>query len=248
MSNPTIDVHVGAPDPSWHPQTFTDACAFLDQLITAALNGPYIPYIISSSTPAVENQDKVWFKLDSSGRPLGYYFYYSGNWRRAYTGLPTEIRIFSGDPTLYFDTTGRGIVGGDWDGWAFMDGRNGTTDISDHFIIVGHLNESGGVPKFDSGWQTNVTGTVLNHGGSPVNTLHPDKIPIEAKDALVVDKWKADGNARDDTGQLFGAHSTGTADTGRVTLIPAVEAQEASAFSIVPPFFAAAYCKFVGYL
>lgn len=40
----------------------------------------YGQFVISSSTPAAEDQDKVWLKLDGSGNPIGFFLYVGGAW------------------------------------------------------------------------------------------------------------------------------------------------------------------------
>lgn len=121
MPNPTITVAIATPDPSFHPTTLAQAWTStggLKDLITATLQGTYTPYVMSSSIPAVDDQDKIWFKLDGAGRPLGAYKYYSGNWVRVYPFPVGTTVIFVDDPTGLFDGTGLGVVGTDWYGWA----------------------------------------------------------------------------------------------------------------------------------
>lgn len=51
-------------------------------------------------------------------------------------GSPTEVKMFSGLESTHFDSlTGLGKVKG-WYGYSLMDGRNGTVDASDRFILA----------------------------------------------------------------------------------------------------------------
>jgi hypothetical protein len=86
---------------------------------------------VGSAAPPDSLTNKVWFKIDAAGRPLGVYMFYSGHWRKVYTGLAIgEIRMFW-YPTSAFDGTGRGVIGGDMDGWALCNGNNGTPNFQD---------------------------------------------------------------------------------------------------------------------
>jgi hypothetical protein len=250
MASPAIDVHLGAPDPSWHPSNMVDLFARIDERLTGAFASDtgYIPYVISSTTPSVDDQDKVWIKLDGGGRPIGTFLFYAGNWRRTFTGLASEVKVFSGDPTVYFDGTGKGILGNDWDGWALCNGQNGTTDLSDKFIIAGHMNNTGGVTGYVGGWRTNVAGAPQNTGGVDHVELGPNYIYRAPTDAVVVGKWKADSNARtsDGSGQLFG--EVGTSADDSFQLIPQDPGNtNPFPFSIINPFYAYALAAFIGY-
>jgi len=98
-----------------------------------------------SNPPPSALASQLWIKLDGASRPLGLYTYYNGNWRKVYTNTGIgEIRMFFGLSTSPFDGTGRGVVGGDMDGWALCNGQNGTPNMNDHFPCAGSPNGSGG--------------------------------------------------------------------------------------------------------
>jgi hypothetical protein len=49
---------------------------------------------------------------------------------------PSEVRFFklsAAEVTANFDATGKGNMGGPYDGWAICNGQNGTDDMSDLF-------------------------------------------------------------------------------------------------------------------
>jgi hypothetical protein len=248
MSNPAIDLHCDQPDPAMHPQTFGEACRFIDQLLRGSLQGSYIPYIIGSTTPTVQDQDKLWFRLDNSGRPLGLFYYYSGSWRRQNTGLAGEVRMFQGNPSSYFDGTGKGILGTEWDGWALCNGNNGTSNLTDRFIVTAHMDGSGGISMYSSGWQTGVTGSATKTGGQKNVTLIKAQIPLDPSDAVLLDKFTADGNARSNSGLLLGHHS-GTHDPdGSEAIIPADSGNTTpDPVWILPPYIAFGFATFIGY-
>src|SRR4051812_45928039 len=132
MANPDIDISLDTPDPEDCPATFTELVTLLGELIHAELVGSYIPYVTGAETPSMDDTDKVWHRLDTTGRPIGTFVYYSGAWRREYTGNTSEITMYSGDPATDFSGAGGlGTIGGDWDGWALCNGSNGTPDLSD---------------------------------------------------------------------------------------------------------------------
>lgn len=245
--NPSILTQFGLPDPNASPLNFTEEVALLNSLITSELQGDYIPYIISANTPSVDDQDKAWIEKDTSGRPLAIKIFYNGNWRRIYNGMVGEVRLYSGDPSVDFDTTGLGNVGGRFDGWALMNGNNGTINLTDKFVIAAHLDNSDGHVGYSSGWQTFVDGVSdLQTGGSVNPTITEQNLPpldivingFDAKEAIdhapsvtvLVDTHYA--NDKPETKNVpphYGA-------VGAQTPLPTI-----------PPFLALAYITFVGY-
>src|SRR4051812_28930461 len=117
-----VPITYATPDPLIPFTTITNLVTLLRTLTTAAITESLTFYVVGSSTPSVDDQDKIWHKLDGSGRPVGTFKYYSGSWRKEYDGNLEEIRIFVGDPATYFESNGVGKVGGSWDGWALLDG------------------------------------------------------------------------------------------------------------------------------
>lgn len=256
MSAPTVTAEFGNPSPE---TTVANLQELVTQLNLLALpqdvgDGSYLPYIISANTPAVEDQDKLWYRLDNADRPIGTYSFYNGNWRIQYTGRLGEIRFFSGDPTLYFDATGLGIVGGIWDGFALANGQNNTPDLSNTFIATANMNNSGGGTQYDNGWQSYVNAAgVVKTGGAASLLLADTQLPnirvtIEGKKAyddgetstdyeMIVTKHGVGGNASLTVGN-FGSNPNPDDET---TPIPQV------AMPTIPPFYALAAAQFVGY-
>lgn len=242
----TVDITLANPDPSDCPGTFEELVALFRTLISGSVTGATTPYVVQAATPTVDQQTFIWFKLDGAGRPVGIYKYYDGNWRRVYNGVASEVRMFAGDPSGVFDGTGKGLLGGDWDGWALMNGNNGTSDISDRFIIASHMDNATGVNGYDSGWRSTVDGSPEATGGNAAITLDASNTYNPGRPEIKVWKWSATGNTgRVTTGDLYGISSTPgvsvnlqDSDDGNPTPDP---------ISIIPPFYAVAFCKFIGY-
>lgn len=241
MSLP-VQVSIANPDPSAAPTTLTQLIVILRTLITAVVTGTYVPYVQGSATPAVGDQDKVWHRTDGGGRPMGTYIYYSGAWRRQYTGRLNQIVMYNGDPAVDFGGAGGlGTVGGEWDGFALCNGNNGTPNLSDKFIVGSKMDDltigySGGAHK------TSVSGSTTQTGGVATVTLDDDHTYRPARPAVTARKHTADGNTANPGGPLYGS---GTAD---ITLLDADSGNETpDAIATLPPYYALALAQFVGY-
>jgi hypothetical protein len=68
-----------------------------------------------------------------------------------------------------FDGTGRGNVGGEWDGWALCNGQNGTPDLTKNFFIVTGDWNYGGTGGY-SVWDT-VNGQWQTQGGNQLGEM-----------------------------------------------------------------------------
>jgi hypothetical protein len=127
------------PAPACYP---SDVNGMLDLLATGALSGSILDtagggVFVGSAPPPSSLTNKVWFRTDAAGRPTGVLMFYNGNWRKVYTAAGLgEVRIYAGNPSGLFDGTGRGTIGGDWDGWALCIGTNGTPDLRNRFIVA----------------------------------------------------------------------------------------------------------------
>lgn len=246
--NPPVITTIGHADPNAAPMNINQMIDLLNTLVTSEIQGTYIPYIIGNAEPGVDDRDKAWIQTDSQGRPLMIKVFYSGAWRRVYSGIPGEVRGYTGDPSIDFDDDGKGNVGGNWDGWQICNGNNGSPDLSDKFLIGGHMNDSGGHVGYNSGWQTFVNGdTDQKTGGvlegkiklNATNTYRPASSRIGAT------RWSADGNGPDGSGGLAGLPGD---DTGNF-LIHAAEPGNINPadINVLPPFYALAWVTFVGY-
>jgi len=214
-----------------------DVNALLDMLTTGGGLTGTIPdtagggVFVGSNPPSSSLTNKVWYKTDGAGRPLGVYMFYNGSWRRVYTGVYGEVRMFAGNPASYFDGSGRGIVGGDLDGWALCNGQNGTPNLADHFIIAAQ--------SFGAGWVTSVEGSSKSSGGQNAYAINPQNLPYLA----VTLPHKA---------VQSGTGAVGFGGTGDVTQDYPVAGLNGvpmggGPLPVVPPYIALGYMMFVGY-
>lgn len=243
MSIPAT-TNFAAPDPNIPFTDITDLVTLFNTLVATVLPNDLTPYIIGDTIPAVDDQDKAWVKLDSSGRPLGTFVFYSGAWVREAPPVGARLGYFSGDPTGAFDVTGLGLPDTDYFGWALANGNNGTANLTDRFIIVGQVDNSD-ITGYSGGvWRTNINGSAENTGGVADITLDGTNTYRPAFSRIAFDHMKADGNARDPTGALWGDLGGGddttliAADAGNLT---------PPAIPTVPPFFALAFIAWIGY-
>jgi hypothetical protein len=136
---------------------------------------------VGSIPPSSSLTNKVWFKIDAAGRPIGTYMFYNGNWRKVYTGIGVgEVRSFAG-PVSLFDATGRAIIGGDGindlDGWAICNGNNGTPNM-EAFTLVGGIWATATDGTGYTGWVTDADGLYWRSaGGSKRNTITAEYLP-----------------------------------------------------------------------
>lgn len=242
MSLP-VTTHFGNPPVDANPQTITQLVALLNTLVSSSMAGTFTPYIMQFATPATDDQDKLWARLDGSGRLMGLFKYYSGAWRRQFTGRPSQMALFNGNPATYFDGTGLGIVSGEWDGWALANGANGTPNLSDRFLVIGKIDDSSGFNEGTGHWETHASGTNHPTGGTATITLTDATTYQIPRSEIVVGRESADGNAPNSGGGLYGSNiSAGSinlqdADVGNLT---------PTAIPILPPYYAMAICLWVG--
>lgn len=248
MSLPIVNTWAN-PDPLAKPTTLTELIAIERTLLTSEVTGTYLPYVVGQNTPAVEDQDKVWHRLDSPGRPAGTYLYYNGMWVREAPSQGALVGYFVGDPTVWFDGTGLGLPGPgpvslDFFGWALMNGNNGTANLSDKFIILGRMDNVG-ITGYAAGWRTNVNGVPEAVGGVVDITSDATNTYRPATDALNVGRWEASGMGRADN-ELYGSVGDGTHP--EAILIPADAGNPTPpAIPTVPPFIAFAMIQWLGY-
>jgi hypothetical protein len=247
----TVTCQFGNPDPNANPTSVADLVTLLNSLslAEAVSGGPFTPYVISSTTPAVGDQDKAWLKTDGNGRPLGLFLFYSGNWRKFYSGNPSELRMFRGDPTAFFDNSGLGIIGSDWDGWAICNGNNGTDNWSDQFPVFGRMDNTP-ISGYNAGWQTNVTGGATKSGGSSTYAIKNTDLP-NMKVQLTGDEIVTTNNNTPKTGVVTGKTDTSIVNT--ITLAnfgsdpSGTPPVPQTAVPTLPPYRACCICQFVGY-
>lgn len=247
MSFP-ITITFANPPEGTCPATFADAVVLLQALVGGEVTTTFTPYVLGANTPAVEDQDKAWIRLDAAGRPLGTFVFYAGNWRRQYTGKVKEITWFSGDPNTYFDGTGKGLATAEWDGWALCNGANGTPNMTDRFIASAHMDNSGGHDAYDGQWKTLWNGSMFNTGGIDTYLIKQQDLPelalqLDGHDynpggsphvdpSLIIDKLYVNAAPESVTVAHYGFNSS---------------SQSQTSFPVLPKFYSAAPCLFIGY-
>lgn len=240
-----VDINITAPDPNDCPATFVEMVALLDTLITGTVIGDFLPYITGTDTPGSDDQDKVWHRLDTNGKPIGTYLYFNGKWRKEYSGQLGQVAFYSGDPDFDFDDTGRGRLEGDngstgeWDGWHLCNGEDGTADLRDKFIIGGRRYNA-------NRWETDVTEEATTDGAG----VH--EIQLDATNSYTpaiaevrVGQWTAQDN-HPAVGGLIGLPQNDSSD---LILIPQnAGLPEPPPIPTLPPYYALAVVVFVGYV
>jgi hypothetical protein len=245
MANPIVLTNFANPDPNAAPLNIGELIKLLNQLVQSAIIGSYTPYVIGSTTPGTDDQDKAWLKLDHNGRPLGTFTFYQGKWRRIYNGMLGEIRMYAGDPTDTtdgFDKNGLGIVQGLYDGWHLCNGMDGTPNFSNHFIIAANMADL--TIGYGTDWRTNVEGgAAVDHGGNFQTTLNAANTYRPATPAVLVDKYSVNNNNNDPSGILYGVNSV-----QHIPLVPADLGNTApTPVDIMNPYIALGFILFVGY-
>lgn len=247
--NPPVLTQFGNPDPNAAPLNITQLVQLLNTLVSSEIQGSYIPYVLQNSTPGTENQDKAWIVLDSQGRPVAVKVYYNGNWRRVYNGMIGEVRLYHGDPTIDFNTNGLGLVGGEYDGWHLCNGQDGTPDLSDRFMVAGHMNNANGHTGYNDGWQTFIDGTTdQKTGGDKEITLDAATTYAPHIPAVNTQFYTATGNTpQPHTGDLWGKLGTSPPTDWNV-LVPEIPGNPTpDPIPVLNPFIAIGFIIFVGY-
>lgn len=192
---------------------------------------------VGSSQPSSSLTNKVWFQIDAAGRPLMVKMFYNGNWRKLYSGGYGDVKLFVGNPSGLFDGTGRGVIGGMQDGWALCNGNNGTPSMANRFVV--------GSSGFDgSGWPTSVDGAVRYSGGLGTFTIQATNLP-----QMIVQAFATQ------TGQKVtaptGGNQVGAPSDTSVANWPVISGGAPVGGSVpinnCPPYYAMAFCMFVGY-
>jgi hypothetical protein len=192
---------------------------------------------VGSSPPSSSLTNKVWYKTDGAGRPLGVFMFYNGNWRKVYTGVAIgEIRQYIGTNGA-FDGTGRGLVGGDLDGWAVCNGSNGTPNLMGRNLKGGYLGSQAG--QGDGWWSNSESGAWVQGGGS----AGPHQIALTNLPPLIYEIFGKAGTAGNQSGYGLG----GAADTP--TSFSYVSGTQSSPNTPMPfeIYTVVAHIMFVGY-
>lgn len=208
----------------------------------------------NNNPPGPENRNKVYFKSNVSGVPNGTWFMYNGSWRLIYSGLPYELRFFLNSPTTAFDSTGLGLLGTRWDGWAICNGQNGTPDLRDKFLLSGNYAEAA------FGWYTLLLNPVpTTSGGTITSPAQASGSPSGGSGAISLTVYNlpaincsiplspntAGGSQYYACSIPDGAESPG-GPVGE-TFVTAVGSGSTPSIDIVPPYIAAGLAMFIGY-
>jgi hypothetical protein len=268
---PPVVTEFGMPPPDAAPLNLTQLFTLANKLVSSRIDGNYLPYVLQSGQPSVNDQDKVWFEQDSQGRPVAVKVWWIGSgpngaWRRIYNGMMGEIRGFHGAPgygpaPALFNTNGMGNVGLEYDGWHLCNGKDGTPDLSDKFICGAHMNKLDSKSDYEDGeWQTMVAGgdNPKHTGGAKDFTLSDATTWRPVRPDLWVGRWTASTPQRDDDSLMYGFPkkvATGT-DSGTPDpndppnhlILPKDEGNaEPNPVSVINPFVALGWIIFVGY-
>jgi hypothetical protein len=213
------------------PSTFLALLQAIAQYTLYMFDQDYILAVKGQNTPQVQDNNKLWIKTDSVGRPLGMFVMYNGVWRQVATGLPQQITMFAGDWTLYFDDSGLGQPGQPWDGWAVANGNNDTVDLTNQFVIPGY--------NFLNGqWLTNITGADTNTGGRSQFTIALANLPPLS---ITVGSNNTFGSG----GGWFASTFPGGGSGNWVYPVAGTGAD--IPISTLPPFIALGFLQYVGY-
>lgn len=79
-SNLPLTMVAGTLPPGFVHETWQDTFETFVRTIAAQLPGTYSSFVVSSTTPGADDQDKLWLKVASDCRPIGLYLYFGGAW------------------------------------------------------------------------------------------------------------------------------------------------------------------------
>lgn len=174
MANPIIVTPNLMPDPDGClPGTRQEMANFVAQAITvmfgSATGGSgYFTPVIGSTTPTPDQQSSAWFKTEASGAPIGWFIFFNGKWVR--TGIPLYSEWYYSGPSSVF-SGGKGQAGTQAEGFLLCNGSNGTTNLTDKFIV--------GSSSYTSAWISSVDPTTpgVTNGGVSTVQLTKSQLP-----------------------------------------------------------------------
>lgn len=220
------------------PRSAQDIVNLNARYLYANLDEAATRFVKSATTPSADDQDKMWAKFDANGVFVGWFFFYNGAWRKFQNATIGDIKLYDGPTAGVFDATGKGVVGGDQDGWCLCNGNNGAPDWRDRFPIAANQIDSGT-------WKTNATGSLTATGGSHQVTLTEDQIPEHYHRI----DWEEETNMEDGGSKKAVGSITGEPDTvptqGSVSKTTSVGGGEPH--DNMPPYIACAAMRFMGY-
>lgn len=133
------------PEGFCHTDWATTFAAFKAALV-ASLPGSYAGLVVGDATPAVSDQDKLWYRTSSLCVPLGLFVFYDGKWKRAIPHhMPPGTIVDYYNASLHatdhaantrtityldvYDETYSAIADATDPFWRVCDGTNGTPDL-----------------------------------------------------------------------------------------------------------------------
>jgi len=247
MATPTVHTQISMPDPNAAPLNLIQLFQLMNLHLHSEITTEYTPYVKQNGEPGVDDQDKVWFELDSQGRPLAIKVHWNGTWRRVYNGMLNEIRGYNGNPGTDFDSTGWGKIGGEYDGWHLCNGNDGAPDYSDQVLVGAHMNNESHSGYVDNEWVTWIgKKTGMHVGGDIEFTMTEATTWVPATTAVTLYGWTVDGaHGPDNPGDLWGKKNAAALATD---IIPASDGNPTpDPVSTIPPFVALAWIIFLGY-
>lgn len=219
------------------PSTFQGVIDAIAQYTIYQFDSDYILLVKGPNTPQAQDQNKLWLKTDSVGRPLGLFILYNGTWRQVATGNPGQVAMFAGAWSTFFDGSGLGFVGLPWDGWAIANGNNGTLNLTNRFVIPGYRCDGWGL------WVTNIDGYDAYTGGRQSFTISLINLPYLSITLTAHDGYAYGGGAFAATNNFPNPQGGGVG----IWNYPVDNTGTDAPISLIPPYIALGFAQFIGY-
>jgi hypothetical protein len=258
--NPVVNTFFDPPAATDQPLDIDELVDLLNTLVHSQIEGSYIPYAIGTSAPSDEGI--AWIQVDTDGKPLAIKIFYNGAWRRVYNGMVGEIRGYTGNPNTDFiwdvsntnPDRGKFIEGGNYDGWYLCNGLHGTPNLTDRFVIGGHMDNSDGHAGYNGGWQTFVDGVSdLKTGGAAKSLIQHVYLPSINADGtgqivLHGKEYKSSADHKPDFFPIIDfAYNAATNHVAPIVAYGSSPGNGQDPLPTLPPFYALAYIMFIGY-
>lgn len=265
FSIPISTVVKAAPASYVPPEDMQELLEAVPQFVNLAMNDTGAN-ITMNANGAGADLNGIWvWRLDQYRLPSRIMTGYRNNWWQCYTGKPTEIRMFMGYPAGYFDGGGRGIEGSGWEGWALSDGRNGTINLQNFFVIPGYRNDgTSWVAKvFSKDVMYGIPSEAVqaSAGVTPVSAGLIDLVDVNASEhafqiqlnnlrfvGLWVNVTNFFKKTKDGTGENWTVVAPGTGSSYWLYSMDQWQIMWQLPISRLPPYVALGFVQFVGYL
>lgn len=148
-----VDITTTAPPSDYCPSSFREAWLFGVSLLQATLAGGNNTYVVSATVPGVDDQDKLWHKLDAQGRYIRTYNYSGGAWVSPHPEFAGAVKLWEGNagdiPTLDGGEAGTvtATTGPMWERVTEMDGRMPIGPGTLESGTTVNVNDTGGEEK-----------------------------------------------------------------------------------------------------